>query len=124
MDAVEVKLESRKNWTDWQEYQKQHQEELYEAYQAEEVEQEILHEFGENEPNDPETVVFSDPPEPSEQVELEEAVEETDAEEDDDEESIGSQMAKELLEGDHDLPSESEWREMSSDARAKTVAFL
>lgn len=122
MRAVESKLEERQEWRDWQVVQKEREEEereqaLFEAKTR-------MFENGSLERADVAAgIVDAIVAASMEQDQDEEAVEETE-QDDDDEESIGSQMAKELLEGDHDLPTEDEWRKMSSDARAKTVAFL
>lgn len=136
MRAVE-QFVSQLHFRDWQQVQKERNEEerrqamqeskqrvfadggeVGDSDELTEVEQEILHEFGNAEPNDPETVVFTDEPTPSEQVELEEAVEL----------SSGAKAAQEMVEEAKETAkaqmSKDEWREMSSEGRRRAVAFL
>jgi hypothetical protein len=111
MQAVEDKLESRRHWRDWQQVQKEREErERKRAVEArktdspsrEQVKAGIVDAFV--------------------------AASNEEVEEDDDDESVGSQLAREMLdeakETKEEMMTEDEWRSMSSEGRSRLAAWL
>jgi hypothetical protein len=133
MQAVVDRLEARKNWRDWQVVQREKEEDerkqaMEAARERPQQEQVILHEFADNDPTDPDTVVLTDEPTPSEQVDLDEAAERSE------QEQAVLESARELLdewdvtetakETKDSMMSKDEWRSMSSEGRSRLVAWL
>jgi hypothetical protein len=133
MQAVVDRLEARKNWRDRQVVQREKEEDerkqaMEAARERPQQEQVILHEFADNDPADPDTVVLTDEPTPSEQVDLDEAVERSE------QEQAVLESARELLdqwdvtetakETKESMMSKDEWRSMSSEGRSRLAAWL
>jgi len=95
-DLLETQLEKRQEWMDWQEYQKQHREELLEEHQQKNEGLEAAKKCVE---------VHKEMKEDAEWDSMEEWRE------------LKEQATKAILSAD-------EWRQMSSEGRARYVAFL